>query len=61
MTIKIILECDAGGCGDETELRDYTDADVERAGWGIDHAEGFHYCPTHWPIVQKGIADDQAV
>lgn len=58
MTVTIELKCDGYNCFTSRELDADNDAQVERAGWGIDYKNGFHYCPSCWPIVQKELDNE---
>jgi hypothetical protein len=59
MTIEIKIKCDAFRCHNSKEITDYTDTDVEHAGFHSDpRNEGYHYCEKCWPTVQKEIEDE---
>jgi len=54
MTIEIRVSCDASGCHNSREIDDYTDNDVEHAGFHSHPYDGEqHYCRNCWPIVKK--------
>ena len=61
MTIRIEVQCDGSSCSRATELEDYTDRDIEDAGWFVDHKYGGHYCADCTAEVKKELAEEEAV